>query len=277
MIQTIGVTAILLLLGLLLFNGIVMLLSPSTWLLLPTFISFPGRLRRKSLDARGMSLQIRILGVTQTGVIGYVAFRVLADVLVTLVRDLPKSDVTYTALLMTSAFAAGAAALVMLLRPRWWIEKYIAYRSPYWNATSKRVLTFATRLISLVVLVPAVYMLSSIILAVGWNVDPEAMTSPLTSRTGFMEWEQGTWRFLLNAGQVFAALLSVAGLFGGLALALAPRKAVRVYARYQWPMTEESISHPVMLWRYRIIGLLITATCIFMLGIVLAPLMRAHV
>ncbi|MCW5977835.1 MAG: hypothetical protein KIT09_07140 [Bryobacteraceae bacterium] len=63
----------------------------------------------------------------------------------------------------------------------------------------------------------------------------------------------------------FATALSLVGVGGGLAFVFATKKAVRIQARYNALLNEESANNPVVIWQYRIIGGLIGLFALFFL------------
>src|ERR1035438_6661640 len=61
--RAIGLLLAAAMVGLLLFNGIVMLLSPSRWFDLPSYLAFRGTLRKDRLATSGGAFGVRALGL----------------------------------------------------------------------------------------------------------------------------------------------------------------------------------------------------------------------
>ena len=70
--QAIGLLVIPLLLGAVLFNGVVMLISPARWFKLPSYIAFRGALHQQTYAASSAGrFQIRVLGLILVGAAGW--------------------------------------------------------------------------------------------------------------------------------------------------------------------------------------------------------------
>lgn len=124
--QTIGLLLIPLLLGLVLFNGIVMLVSPAWWFTLPRYIAFRGALHQsKYVATRAGRFQIRGLGL------------ILASATAWMIASffgIPYASRTSGAgsvgvpidwwLCVATCIGAIGCGIAMLLKPRWWIAKY---------------------------------------------------------------------------------------------------------------------------------------------------------
>ena len=70
--QTIGLLVIPLVLGIVFFNGVVMLVSPARWFTLPRYIALRGTLRQHDyMSTRFGRLRIRALGLVFAGLTGW--------------------------------------------------------------------------------------------------------------------------------------------------------------------------------------------------------------
>ena len=67
--QFVGRAVVLLFLGLMLFNGVVMLLWPTVWFRLPTFIALRGTLQQKRTTWGNYNLGVRVLGFAIAAVV----------------------------------------------------------------------------------------------------------------------------------------------------------------------------------------------------------------
>jgi hypothetical protein len=150
--QLAALAFILIFLGLMLVNGMVMLLSPATWLRMPSYLAFHGTFRRNHPP-----IEIRALGfLLATGVL---------TMIVAVFRGSHLPELTsvgvgfpiYTGVCLTTCLAVGSCGMIMLLRPRWWIQKYIAGRSVPRRETNAIAMESAVRLLSLLLITPAAY------------------------------------------------------------------------------------------------------------------------
>ena len=129
--QVLGTVAAVLLLGVLLFNGLVMLISPARWFRLPSYIPGQGSLRQRDyLGKFSDRIQIRILGLAFVGVPLYL----LSDSLGITPRFLSAMGSAIDALILRSGrwlsfitcLGVIGCGFVMLFRPKWWVMKYMS-------------------------------------------------------------------------------------------------------------------------------------------------------
>lgn len=124
--QTIGLLVIPLLLGLVFFNGIVMLVSPAQWFTLPRYIAFRGTLHQSNYTAtRAGRFQIRALGLILAGATAWM----IASFFGITYGSQPSGAGSVGVpvnwwLCVATCIGAIGCGIVMLLKPRWWIAKY---------------------------------------------------------------------------------------------------------------------------------------------------------
>ena len=150
-----GQVAVVVFLGIMLFNGVIMLMSPSVWFRLPRFVSFRGTLWR----------DLRPRAQVEIRAIGLLLATVVVSMLVSIIRKVPppppmgtpvgERGFVYTALCLAVCISVGTCGILMLLRPRWWIEKYFTQRGATWQRG--RTFELTVRLLSLLLVVPAIY------------------------------------------------------------------------------------------------------------------------
>ena len=146
--QTIGLLVIPLLLGLVFFNGIIMLVSPARWFTLPRYVAFRGALHPSKYTAtRAGRLQIRALGLILVGATAWMiaSFFGITYRLQTSGAGSVGVPVNWWLCVATCIGAIGCG-IAMLLKPRWWIAKYFRDQSGEGNQI---VLERALRLLSL--------------------------------------------------------------------------------------------------------------------------------
>jgi hypothetical protein len=129
--QTFGVIAAFFLLVFFFGNGLIMLISPARWFKLPSYLSGRGSLRERDYMGKPSGrLQIRLLGLMLLGTMVYVVCDLLginlqflhvvgskADALILRSRQWP---------CVATCLAVIGCGLVMLLRPKWWVMKYMS-------------------------------------------------------------------------------------------------------------------------------------------------------
>ena len=129
--QILGISAAVLVLGLVLFNGLAMLASPRRWFDMPDYLALRGSIRRDSLSTWLGRLQVRMLGLI---VVAFIVF-VITSVL-THGRGAAgqppgghnEPDVHHTlslAYLALACIGAGVWGTMLLVRPRWYAERYV--------------------------------------------------------------------------------------------------------------------------------------------------------
>jgi hypothetical protein len=128
--QLIGIAFAVLALAVMLFTGLMMLISPKRWFDLPPYLGFHGSMRRSMLSTWGGRFQVRALG----GIL--VSFIVWA-VTSTLINPHPNAgklprqyNVPGSSLTVSHAFCllgflgAIMTGTLILLKPKWYVEKY---------------------------------------------------------------------------------------------------------------------------------------------------------
>lgn len=128
--QTLGVVAIVLVLGVACFNGLIMLISPTRWFKLPSYMAFRGGLRERDyLVKMSGRLQIRALGLVFVGFTVYV----VSDFFGVSPHFLRAIGSQAGALILRSGrwlcpmtcLAVIGCGFIMLLKPSWWVMKYM--------------------------------------------------------------------------------------------------------------------------------------------------------
>jgi hypothetical protein len=152
----VGLSIAAVMLGLLFLDGILMLLRPAKWLQLPSYVAFQGSSRRIRRNGDGY-LQIRLLGLTYSAFAVWV-IRSLAEYrrAESLVGDTNAGvpSLVYTCFCLIPCLASAVYGLLMALRPRWWIETYTV-KAGYLHIGP--IPLWPIRLLSLVLIVPAIY------------------------------------------------------------------------------------------------------------------------
>lgn len=124
--QTIGLLVIPLLLGLVFFNGVVMLVSPARWFTLPRYMAFRGALHQSDYTAtRAGRFQIRILGLILAGATAWMIASFFGITYGSQTSDAGPVGVPVDWwLCVATCIGAIGCGIAMLLKPRWWIAKY---------------------------------------------------------------------------------------------------------------------------------------------------------
>jgi hypothetical protein len=156
--QTIGLLIISLLLGAVLFNGVVMLTSPAHWLRLPRCITFRGTLQERKYGATPFGrLQIRTLGLVLAILAGWM---IAAFFGVTLPPGAKGAGAVGVPLDwwfgVATCLGVIGCGVVMLLKPKWWIAKY--FRGVDHSGTQV-ALERAIRIVSLPCIAVGIYFL----------------------------------------------------------------------------------------------------------------------
>lgn len=124
--QTIGLLIVPLLLGSVLFNGAVMLISPAAWFSLPRWIAFRGSLRAcKYVSTTLGRFQIRGLGLVLAlsaawMIAGFFGFSVMPQTQGAAPMGVPIDWWIGVA----TCFGVIGCGVIMLLSPKWWLAKY---------------------------------------------------------------------------------------------------------------------------------------------------------
>lgn len=146
--QTIGLLVIPLLLGVVFFNGIVMLVSPALWFSLPRHIALRGTLDRdKYMATSSGRFQIRVFGLMLAGVTGWMIISFFAA---------PYGVPVEWWLCVATCVGAIGCGVIMLLQPRWWLARYFKGGSGEVNQVA---LERALRVLSLPCIAIGIYFL----------------------------------------------------------------------------------------------------------------------
>jgi len=149
-------------LGLMLVNGLIMIFAPKTWFDLPPYIGLRGSFRRDKLASVQGRFTIRLLGFAMISVLATIVVNILKRSTSSISARTDISRTAYEAVCLAACVAVGGCGLVMLFRPKWWIDKYI--RSRLTNSQSmeldrlQAVMKAAVRVLSLVLIGAAAYL-----------------------------------------------------------------------------------------------------------------------
>jgi hypothetical protein len=130
LVQVLGIGGILLLVGLMLFNGLVMLVSPRRWFDLPTYVALRGSMRRSMLASLGGRFQVRVLGLMLVAFVVYavISFFAYPDGTGAGLPSQParsgRLGVMYLLVCLVTCAGAFALGLVMLFNPSWCLDKW---------------------------------------------------------------------------------------------------------------------------------------------------------
>jgi hypothetical protein len=151
--------------GMILLNGLVMLVSPRRWLDLPPYIGLHGSFGRSMLLTLGGRLRIRLLGVIAVTFVVRVVMAVVAAPRSRTESPTPSSMVPRTAqhlwppaLGAIVSIGAGAFGLQMVLRPEWCFERYCRRVFPELPPDARTPLVWASRVAGVITLVLSSYM-----------------------------------------------------------------------------------------------------------------------
>jgi hypothetical protein len=130
--QVLGIVVGSLVLGVFFFNGLIMLISPARWFKLPSYISFRGSMSERDYLARlSGRLQIRTMGLFFVCVSSYVVCGLLG-LFPRLIQAVGSKGAALLLplgrlLCFITCLGVIGCGLVMLLSPKWWIGKYMAW------------------------------------------------------------------------------------------------------------------------------------------------------
>ena len=160
-VRFLGWAAVLTVLGLAFLNGVVMLLSPETWFRMPEYLALRGTLRRDRLTSSGGDLGIRAFGFIVTVVVlsmlaGIVGGGVSPAGPASTRAIAPGRGPIYTGLCLTTCVAVGSCGLIMLVRPKRWVARFVLSRQPP-EKSPTAALELVVRLLSLLLILPAFY------------------------------------------------------------------------------------------------------------------------
>ncbi len=149
-------------LGLVLVNSALMVLWPSKWLRLPPYIGFQGIFLRKRPSPDGWYVEIRLLGCLVFGIVSWMLVGILGGEEsvsnMTLLFAFPGgSHAVRTIACLVTCVGALACGGLMLFRPKWWFDRYLKLRNNDWPQ-GHSVPLVSIRLLSLLIIVPAVYL-----------------------------------------------------------------------------------------------------------------------
>jgi hypothetical protein len=159
--QTLGVVAAALLQGAFFCNGLIMLISPPWWFKLPSYVAFRGSLRERDYVGRVSGrLQIRALGLVFVGFTVYVVSGLFGVSPHFLGAIGSQAD----ALILRSGrwlcfmicLAVIGGGFIMLLKPRWWVMKYMGGET---DEGREALLERVVRIISMPILAVGAYFL----------------------------------------------------------------------------------------------------------------------
>jgi len=163
MIQLGGIMIAVLFTSLMLFNGLMMVISPIRWMRLPGYIGFHGTLRRVSVSSVSGRLKIRGCGLVLTALMTWTIAGFLAHEGGSSRRlfDLG-SPTSYKILYVVTCLGVGVSGLVMALRPAWWFRKFIESEMPQAFAinrstSSQRIVERVLRGLGIALLCAALY------------------------------------------------------------------------------------------------------------------------
>jgi hypothetical protein len=84
--QIFGIFLAVVVVGVVLFNGVVMLFSPSRWFSLPGWLRAQGSFNKNMLESRSETFWVRITGLLITAGTGYMFVSLLWPVIIPLMR-----------------------------------------------------------------------------------------------------------------------------------------------------------------------------------------------
>ena len=164
-----GFLVALALLGLILVNGALMVLWPKKWLRLPPYIGFQGVFLRKPPSPGGRYVEIRLVGCLVFGIVSWMLVGIIggdeSDRYLTLLLTSPGgSHVVRTVTCLATCLGAATCGGLMLFNPRWFVDKYVRHRNNVSHNPSSALL-LAIRLLSPLIIVPAVYLFLNCLIA----------------------------------------------------------------------------------------------------------------
>lgn len=134
--QVLGMIVALLFGALMLFNGLIMLISPRRWFEIPPYVAFRGTVPRSSLSTIEGRLRIRVLGLVLTLFILWMAFGVISRT-AGLAADGAISPLRFRSveglLLLATCLGISTVGALMTFRPMWWLRKYWSQIAPESN------------------------------------------------------------------------------------------------------------------------------------------------
>jgi hypothetical protein len=123
--EIVGTLVVLVVLGVVFLNGLVMIISPSRWFKLPRSIALRGTLREHQyLRTHTGKLQIRVLGVLLAGVSIWMVGAFFGIFHSSGPGPTLTPSMSWWLCLVTCVWAI-ACGVIMLLRPDWWVERFL--------------------------------------------------------------------------------------------------------------------------------------------------------
>jgi hypothetical protein len=157
--QLLVITGLIAFLGLGLWNGLIMLFSPATWLRMPKHLAFHGGMRRE----RTSNLQVRLVGFAFSAAVVWMVVMIIHRGLtgsprVTFEQTNPGTSPHPINTILGLAVCGGLAfyGVIMILRPRRWIEKYRPEGLPQESAKAAGALV-ATRISGVLAVLGAIF------------------------------------------------------------------------------------------------------------------------
>jgi hypothetical protein len=156
-----GIVAAAVMLTLLLFNGLAMLVSPSWWFDLPSYLAFRGSLRREAIHTLSGQLQVRILGFIFSTFVVYAASMLLGG------ESPPNRDGTSNnggsatvalAVGLVASIAGVVLGSIMALRPTWYFEHMLRPKLPERRSDSAAWWVWPIRILGIIPLFAGSYM-----------------------------------------------------------------------------------------------------------------------
>jgi hypothetical protein len=129
--QILGVLTTVFVLGALFSNGLIMLISPARWFKLPSYVAFRGSLRERDyLGKVSGRFQIRATGLAIVGVTIYLVSEWFGFNLHFLRAIGSQSNALILRsgrwVCLVTCLAVIGCGFVMLLKPKWWVVKYMS-------------------------------------------------------------------------------------------------------------------------------------------------------
>jgi len=145
-------------LGLILFDGALMLLWPEKWLRLPPYIGLQGVYLKPGRHLGGKP-GIRLLGLMCTVFVVWVLLSFVAGSPTPRAAGggpmWPRRGAIYAGLCLVPCLASITCGILMAVRPKWWIEKHVVCAGA--GATGRSMPPWLIRSLSLLLIIPAVY------------------------------------------------------------------------------------------------------------------------
>jgi hypothetical protein len=154
--QIVGWILYILLIGAVLFNGVVMLLSPRKWFELPPYLALRGSLSSDRLRTVHGRLEIHLAGLVFVAVaIMFITASFKNQYQTSLEANFSR-DRLYSAFCIACCIPVLACGSLILFKPRWWIDRY--FRGPRQiSQESQVIIERGLRVLSLLFILPALY------------------------------------------------------------------------------------------------------------------------